>query len=154
MSRTTSLPLLGALLGALTAACGGPEPLFPEDYEATFTEVRDCRQSGDHDLHTIRVLADEAALMAYADRDGPFPPGATVLKVEYDFGDIDCTGPIQQWTVMQKLPVGTAVGDLDWEWQTVDADRNVIAENPTRCPACHQGCGQPPDGYDGTCTIP
>lgn len=139
----------------LIGSCGpSAEPLFPEDYEATYTEVRDCRQSGDHDLHVIRVLADPVAVAAYAERSELFPEGATLVKEEYDFGDFDCTGPIVQWTVMRKLAVGSAPLDLDWEWQTVDANRVVTEDNPERCANCHQGCGVPPDGFDGTCTVP
>lgn len=143
--------------GGVLVGCGdddtGPA-LFPMDYAATYTEVRNCRQSGDHDLNTVRVLADPIAMAAYSDRSVPFPEGATVLKEEYDFGDTTCTGPIKQFTVMQKLPVGSAPDLLDWHWQRVDADFVVVGDNTPRCPACHQSCGVPPDGYDGTCTVP
>lgn len=159
--HSRSIPLRPLLLAAglafvlAAAGCGdGPAPLFPEDYAETYTEVRDCRQSGDHDLHMIRVLADDVALDTYADRSAPFPAGATVIKEEYDFGDFDCTGPIVQWTVMQKLDEGESPERLDWEWQTVDADRFVTEDDPQRCANCHQGCGVPPDGFDGTCTVP
>ena len=130
-----------------------PEPVFPADYASTYTEVRDCRQSGDHDLNVVRVLADPVALAAYSDRMEPFPEGATVIKEEYDFGDADCAGPIKQWTVMQKLAEGSDPSNLDWYWERVDADRAVVEEQPPRCAACHQGCA-PPEGYDGTCTVP
>ena len=149
--------LLGVVL--LAAGCGddtmpGPDPVFPADYDMTYTEVRDCRQSGDHDLNIVRVLADPTALAAYEDRSEPFPEGAVVIKEEYEFGDIDCTGPIKQWTAMEKLPVGSAPDMLDWRWQRVDADGIVVAEDTPRCAGCHSVCGMPPDGYDGTCTVP
>lgn len=145
---------LAALLGGLAGCTNDTvEPAFPEDYRDTYVEVRDCRQSGDHDLHTVRVLADPATAAVYADRGGPFPVGGIVLKEEYDFGDTDCTGPIVAWTVMQKLEVGTSPADLDWYWQTVSPDREVIEDNPERCANCHQGCVEP-EGYDGTCTVP
>jgi hypothetical protein len=131
-----------------------PAPLFAADYADTFVEVRDCRQSGDHDLHVVRVLADPVALDAYSVRDRPFPVGAMVLKEEYEFGDIDCTGPVVEWTVMEKLEVGSDPDNLDWFWQTVDADRTVLDENMPRCAGCHMACGVPPDGHDGTCTLP
>lgn len=150
-----ALVLFGSMGGS---GCGdddvGLAPVFPADYEDTYTEVRDCRQSGDHDLNVVRVLADPIALAAYADRTQPFPIGATVIKEEYAFGDVDCTGPITQWTVMQKLEVGTAPDMLDWRWQRVDASRNVIEEDTPRCWGCHTTCGVPPDGHDGTCTVP
>jgi hypothetical protein len=147
-----------AALALLGAGCPnddmGPEPFLPEDYAATYTEVRDCRQSGDHDLHVVRVLADPVALAAYADRSEPFPAGAIVVKEEYGFGDVDCSGSIEQWTVMEKLEVGSDPENLDWLWQTIDADRTVKNENEPRCAICHTICGVPPDGYDGTCTVP
>lgn len=149
-----SLPgrLAGLSLAVLLSGCG-QEPLFPAEYRDTFVEVRDCRQSGDHDLHNIRVLADPAALAPYMDRSAPFPIGATIVKEEYDFGDTDCAGPIVRWTVMQRVAAGEAPALLDWDWQDVDADRSVSDESPQRCANCHQGC-VPPDGYEGTCTVP
>jgi hypothetical protein len=146
------------LLAFVLLACGDDtapvEPLFPANYADTYTEVRDCRQSGDHDLNIVRILADPAALAAYSDRMDAFPPGAIVLKEEYEFGDVDCEGPIRQWTAMEKLEVGADATNLDWFWQRVDADRRVATQNDPRCASCHRGCGVPPDGYDGTCTVP
>ncbi len=134
------------------AACGdGREPVFPASYEATYTEVRNCRSSSDHDLHRIQVLADPAALAAYQTRASAFPVGSIVLKAEYEFGDTSCTGPVVEWTAMQKL--GTP-GDLGWVWQRVNADRSVETENDSLCITCHSDCGIAPDGYDGTCTMP
>ena len=140
---------LVALLG-----CGDdPEPMFPEDYASTYVEVRDCRQSGDHDLNQVRILADPAALGPYTDRVDPFPEGAVVLKEEYEFGDVDCSGPIRQWTVMTKLPTGSDPDNLDWFWERVDSDRRVVDEQSPRCAGCHDDC-EPPEGYDFTCTVP
>ncbi len=155
-----ALVLLGGALGicSLLAGCPGDpplgDPLFPADYRATYTEVRNCRQSADHDLNMVRVLADPVALAAYSDRSVPFPEGAIVMKEEFEFGDLDCTGPIQQFTAMEKLAVGEAPDLLDWHWQRIDATRHTVAEDTPRCPQCHQTCGVPPDGYDGTCTVP
>ncbi len=143
------------LLPLVVAACGDDgTPVFPDDYEATYTEVRDCRQSGDHDLNNIRVLADPAALGPYRDRVTPFPEGAVVIKVQYEFGDTDCSGEVQRVTAMEKLAVGSDPANLDWFWQSVDGNGRVLDEQLPRCAGCHQGCGEPPDGYDGTCTIP
>lgn len=130
------------------------EPMFPEDYEASYTEVRDCRGSGDHDLNNIRILVDGDALTAYEGRMEPFPEGAVVLKVEYDFGDTTCAGEIKQWTAMRKLAEGAGEDTLGWEWQKVNAERQVETEDEPRCIACHTGCGVEPDGYDATCSIP
>ncbi len=125
--------------------------MFRADYAATYTEVRNCRASSDHDLHRIKVLADPAALGPYQTRTAPFPVGAILLKAEYDFADITCTGPIVEWTVMQKL---AAPEDLGWVWQRVAADRSVTSENESLCITCHTDCGDAPEGYDGTCTVP
>jgi hypothetical protein len=150
------------LLLGLATACpgddsgenGGPEPHFPEDYAASYREVRDCRGSGDHDLHNIRILADPAAITPYENRTDPFPEGAVVLKEEYDFGDLACEGEVVQWTVMQRLASGSSPSTLDWAWQQIDFDRRVVAEDLPRCIQCHQACDAPPDGYTSTCAMP
>lgn len=151
-----ALIALGCPGGAGDDGDDGPavEPLFPEDYDARYTEVRDCRGSGDHDLNNIRILVDAAAREPYEGRTVAFPIGAVVLKVEYDFGDATCEGPIKQWTVMRKLAADAAPSTLDWEWQRVDGDRTVVSEDEPRCIGCHTGCGVAPDGYDWTCSIP
>jgi hypothetical protein len=131
-----------------------PDPAFPPDYASSYTEVRDCRQSGDHDLNVVRILADPAALAPYRDRDQPFAAGAVVLKEEYDFGDTSCTGDIKQWTVMVRLDEGSAPDTLDWKWQQVDAARNVVGEDTPRCYGCHTGCTPATDGYEHTCAVP
>jgi len=130
------------------------EPFFPADYAATYTEVRACRASGDHELHNIRIFADALALTPYEQRNVAFPVDAIVLKAEYDFGDSACTEAILEWSVMQRLPEGSAPATLDWAWQGVDAERQVVEEDLPRCIGCHQSCGVPPDGYQGTCAVP
>lgn len=139
---------------ALLAACDHGKPFFPETYRDSYTEVRNCRQSVDHDLNRVRVLASPEALAAYTSRTSPFPDGAVVVKEEYDFGDSTCSGPIKQWTAMRKLPDGMAPAMLDWEWQRVDSGRGVQSTNDARCFGCHTMCGVAPDGYAGTCAIP
>ncbi len=136
----------------LVAACtDDPVPRFPADYATTYTEVRGCRSSSDHELHRIRVLADPAALGPYTTRTSAFPVESIVLKAEYDFGDTACSGPPIEWTVMQKVATPE---DLGWVWQRVAADRSVTTENDPLCITCHTSCGVAPDGYDGTCTMP
>lgn len=151
---------------AVAASCGGGDddddptpvdasvPLFPADYAETYTEVRDCRRSGDHNLNYIRVVADPDAAGPYMNRDVPFPVGSIVLKVEHDPADFECEESPVRWTVMRKLADGADAEKLDWHWQDVDADRNVETENQPLCYGCHEGCGSPPDGYDGTCAVP
>lgn len=147
---------LEVVLLCLAAACGGDEavPVFPADYASSYLEVRDCRTSADHDLGRVRVLADPAALEPYADRDAAFPPGAVVLKEEYEFDDTTCTGAIAGWTAMAWLGDDAPDSQLGWRWQRVDRDRAVVVENDERCSSCHAGCGIAPDGYLGTCAVP
>lgn len=132
----------------------GPEPLFPADYASTYTEVRNCRKGGEHELNVIHVLASPSAAGPYTNRDQPFPEGAVLVKEEYDFSDTACEGPITRWTVMSRLAEGSSPDTLDWRWQTVDADRNVVDQDAARCHACHADCTPDVDGYEGTCTVP
>jgi hypothetical protein len=131
----------------------GPAPLFPASYASTYSEVRDCRSSTEHEFARVRVLADPAATAPYLGRDAPFPDGSVVLKEEYDFADTACAGDIIRWTVMQRLPAGSSPDTLDWRWQDVDPARHVKTEDEPRCIGCHTTCGAPPDGYLGTCTV-
>lgn len=140
-------------------ACGDdgsePEPpLFPANYRTSYQEVRNCRQSGDHDLNRVRILADEAAYGPYMDRDSDFPVGAVVLKEEYDFADSDCSGEIMQYTVMSRLEPGSSESMLDWRWQEVDARRRIVSENAPLCAGCHRACTAEAGGYLGTCAVP
>ena len=151
---------LALALAGVLAACSDdppePEPqvaAFPADYAGSYSEVRDCRKSGDHDLSFVRVLADPAALAPYETRNEPFPDGAVLLKEEYDFSDSSCAGEIVRWTVMIKASAAT--DRLGWDWQSVDARRNVVEENGERCQSCHTACrGGSVVGYDYTCTEP
>lgn len=150
--------VLPAILACAIGGCGGGGPdetsLFPADYAASYVQVRPCRSSPDHDLNHVRVLADPAAMVPYQMRDRPFPTGAVVLKEEHDLSDDSCTGPIRSFTVMVKLPAGSAPAALDWHWQKVDANRGVVTDNEPRCYSCHTSCGVPPDGYLATCSAP
>jgi hypothetical protein len=161
MSRRAALAILVA---QILIACGdddgggddggGDPPLFPADYAATYQQVRNCRASLEHDLMRIRVLAAPEALATYNMRNAPFPAGAIVLKEEYAMGDMACAGPIMSFTVMQKLDAGSSAATLDWSWQEVSGDRRTTTTDVRRCTGCHSGCGKPPEGFDGTCTVP
>jgi hypothetical protein len=162
--------LLAALVVALAAgACGdddggtdgappdaAPEPLFPVDYATDWTPVRDCRSSTSHDFHLIKVWADPQAAAPYLERDAPFPVGSVVLKEEFDIGDTECAGDIVEWTVMKRLEEGsTPAEQLDWFWQELDENRQVISQNEGRCFGCHDDCdGNPVDSYENTCAVP
>jgi hypothetical protein len=156
--RWLVLPCVGAALSA-AAACsggegeGGPVPAFPADYAASYVEVRDCRSSSDHELNRVRVLADPAAAAVYQSRSGDFAEGAVVLKEEHDFADVDCTGDVERWTVMVRRAPADASELLGWRWQDLDAARRVKSEDAPSCSGCHTSCGQPPDGFQGTCTV-
>lgn len=129
-------------------------PSFPADYASTFKEARTCRQSTEHDLNRIRVLADPAAFSPYANRDAPFPAGAVLLKEEYDISDTNCTGPIKQWTLMKRLATGSSPKTLDWHWERVDPSRTVVQSDASRCYNCHSQCTPEVNGYLDTCTVP
>lgn len=153
MTRAIVLALL------VTGACGsddaGPPPMFPDDYKTSYQEVRNCRFSLDHDLMRIRILASPDAVTAYTGRATAFPPGAVVLKEQYDGDDTSCSGPVVSYTVMVKTATGAQPPDLDWDWQKVDENQRVLEnENLQRCVQCHTGCGKAPEGYDGTCAVP
>lgn len=120
----------------------GP-PIVPADY-ASWNEVRDCRRSPDHDLAYIRVFASPDAEPVYVSREGAFPEGAVLLKLEY--ADPDCTD-LSGMTAM-------AWRGGDWQWQELSAARVPFTESTERCAGCHEDCGEPPDGYLGTCTAP
>jgi cytochrome P460 len=158
--RGTARAVLGVAALVTPVACSsgdgdaGPAPAFPADYAASYVEVRDCRSSSDHELHRVRVLADAAAAAVYQSRSGDFAEGAVVLKEEHDFADSDCSGDVERWTVMVREAPGSAGDRLDWHWQDIDARRRVKTENESGCVGCHTGCGQPPDGFLGTCTVP
>jgi cytochrome P460 len=146
--------LLGSVACSSDGGDPGPLPAFPADYAASYVEVRDCRSSSDHELHRVRVLADPAAAAVYQSRSGDFAEGAVVLKEEHDFADTSCTGPVERWTVMVRQAAGSAADTLGWQWQDVDAQRRVKTVDDSRCVNCHTSCGQPPDGFQATCTVP
>jgi hypothetical protein len=158
--RPTKLAL--AMLAGLgtaalaSAGCGpepeaGPEPVFPANAEAEWTELRDCRHSHEHELRFIRVFASPDAEDPYLalSPDVPYPVGARLVKLEYD--DFECTN-LLGYTALEKLPRGTAPAAGDWLWQRVGPDRKVLEEGAMpRCINCHQEHCEPPLGYDLTC---
>jgi hypothetical protein len=148
-------------LAALIVACGcggteqpvGAPAIFPTDYQATYQEARGCKLSLEHSAR-IRILASLDAASAYG-RTAPFLEGAIVLKEQYAYSDVDCTGPIERYTVMRKLPIASSPDTLDWEWQEVAADLHEEQDTDVgSCVGCHDSCGKPPMGYDWTCDEP
>lgn len=140
-------------VSACSGDAGGPTALFPPDYAATYQEVRACRMSIEHGFVRIRVLASPDALSPYQGRTAPFPTGSIVLKEERSADDTACTGPVSNFTVMEKLDVGADPAMLDWAWQETDGALHVRSKDVSPCSACHQSCAAP-GGYDHTCTVP
>jgi len=156
IARTLALVLVLGACGTDPMEPPKDPPMFDLAWMATYTEVRNCRKSADHDLQNIRVLADASAAGPFLQRDAPFPDGSIILKVQYDFGDLDCTGEVQQFTVMKKL-TGTvaapATAQLGYDWQRVDSENEIVTTNDTACFGCHSDCFDP-SGYLGTCAVP
>jgi hypothetical protein len=125
--------------------------LFPEAFEALYTEMRDCRLSHEHELRYIRVLVSDSAHEPYAglSSDTPYPVGAILVKPEYD--DDECS-VVLGYTAMEKLEPGTSPENGDWEWQKLTAERELLDGGvPDRCIGCHSQHCAPPNGYDLTC---
>ncbi len=148
--------LIGSFV-VVTLGCGGGDgaaPALPSNYADSYQEVRNCRYSIDHGLVNIRVLAAPEALAAYTNRTDAFPVGAIIVKEEYAEMDGACGGTLLQLTVMQKLEPETSPAMLDWHWEKISPARKVLQSDDQKCISCHTDCGRPPDGYDGTCTVP
>jgi hypothetical protein len=131
----------------------GPEPVFPENYRETFTEVRNCRFSVEHGGFTIRVLVNDIALAAYLADASQLPVGSIILKEE--FGGPDCSddGVLDQWRVMRKEAPGFDPEDGDWNWQRVVREgREVVEDTKATCIGCHSA----PEcvSRDFQCTLP
>jgi Cytochrome P460 len=150
-----------AIIVAWVIGCGGnggvvdgPPPLFPADYGDTYVELRGCRHSLEHSLVQIRVMVEPQAVAPYDNHVDPFPEGSIIVKEEYNDSDEACADPIENFTLMQKLAVGSSPDTLDWRWQKVTAARQVTDSDGRGCINCHSDCGFPPTGYDATCTMP
>jgi hypothetical protein len=157
-SQKLATPAAIAVLGAgllLGAGCdpepAGSEPVFPEQPETVWNELRDCRHSHEHELRFIRVFASPDAEEPYLalSPEVPYPVGARLVKLEYD--DFECT-KLLGYTALEKLPLGTSTAAGDWLWQRVSPKRKVLEEGAMpRCINCHQEHCHPPYGYDLTC---
>lgn len=147
--------LLAAVVVGCTPATGGEEDAGPAlgppvfDDISTWTEVRDCRGSHEHELRFIRVFANALALENYDIWDKPYLVGSTLVKLEYyDEGCQELVG----YTAMEKLEEGKNPPGYDWWWQKLDENKRVTAEGaPFNCIDCHRFHCEPPYGYDLTC---
>lgn len=148
---------LAVLLAAALLGCSGeepeapaPEPIFPADFETAWQEARSCRFSHDHELRSSRVFADADAFVPYTTWSEPYPPGATIVKIEYED---DLCQKVQGYSAMQKLVVGSEPELGDWRWQKLDAELRVrsSADLPARCIGCHAYHCRSPWGFDLAC---
>jgi hypothetical protein len=128
-----------------------PRAVFPADVAESYREVRDCRNSHEHELHYIRVLVSHDAEVPYEalSPEQPYPVGATLVKLEYDEEGCET---LLGYTAYRKLPKGEHPAGGDWWWQKLDEEQNVLEEGaPWRCLNCHTVHCAPPYGYDLTC---
>ena len=136
---------------ALEPPDGGGEGAFLPADVSSWQEVRACRRSADHDLLYVRILANPEAAPTYLARDRPFVEGAIVAKVQYF--DPGCS-EVRGYTAMRRVAAGQLPAQGDWDYQQLSVTREIEAADLERCVSCHAACGQPPDGFDGTCAAP
>jgi len=111
-------------------------PIFPANYRATYTVVRDCRYSSEHGLVYIRVLANSVGAQPYLADANPLPVGSTIVKEEFSSADCNANS-LLRWRVMRKEAAGFDPADGDWHWQWVNADRSVLLNDKSTCIGCH-----------------
>lgn len=120
-----------------------------------YSQVLPCRDSHDHDLRSVRVMANALAAERYVRcvRLAPEQPcaeafevGATLVKYEYDLPGCD-PALLVSVTASIRLPDGSFPEGDDWRWLRLNRDL-VIEEDgaPVRCLDCHRQHCAPPDG--------
>lgn len=127
----------------------GSDAFFPSNFRTSYDRVRDCRLSVEHDLMHIVIYADPQSSDRYLNEDYPFEAGAVIVKEEFE--DDNCSDR-SGFTVMRKGEPGEHEDTLGWEWQRLDADRNLVTANIAQCTACHSGPDCEP--RDHTCALP
>lgn len=128
-------------------APAGEDPVFPADYQQSFTMVRDCRFSIPHPS-TITVHANATGAADYEAENYPLPEGTVLVKTLY--ADPACTA-ISGWVVMEKREAGFSPSAGDWFWQEVNGDGSVADSGVIQsCIGCHAACAD----RDWTCTEP
>jgi hypothetical protein len=155
MFHSLRLPLWVSFLCAVSACSEeknsdptpGSDAFFPSNFRTSYDRVRDCRLSIEHDLVHIVVYSDPDSTDRYLNEDYPFQSGAVIVKEE--FADEECSER-SGFTVMRKAESGEHEDTLGWEWQSLDANRDLVPSNVAQCTACHSDC----DARDYTCTLP
>jgi hypothetical protein len=129
-------------------------PLFDEDYLDSYSVVRDCRRSMDHDGLFIRIYANDVAADVYNARTGALPDGSTFIKEEHTDSTCNEAGLVG-WAVMRRV-AGSRPESDDWQFQFVDtAERELSANVREGCVSCHlNDCLGSGPGFDGTCAMP
>ncbi len=130
---------------------GEPQPIFPSNYRASFTQVRDCRFSAAHGGVNVRVWANTIGAQPYLDLANPLPQGTVVVKEEFSGPDCSDDNTLVQWRAMRKEAPGFDPVDGDWHWQRVSLQRVVIFDTKDTCIGCHTA----PDclARDHMCTV-
>lgn len=133
--------------------CEEVSPVFATDYRDTFTMVRDCRQSIDHDLVFVQIWASPDAVDPYLARTDRLPDGSLFVKEE--FTDPLCAGEMRRWTAMRREDDAYPLLD-GWHFQVRATDGAVLEDGAIEdCVSCHLNeCGGTESGFDGTCSDP
>ena len=111
--------------------------IFPENFRESFTVVRDCRNSIEHEA-TVRVWINAIGEAGYLDDAATLPEGTIVIKEEFAAG-ADCDdADLAFWSVMRKEPAGFDPAANDWRFQEVAApNRRISLDGKSTCIDCH-----------------
>jgi hypothetical protein len=129
--------------------------IFPPDFTERFTELRDCRQSIEHELEYVKLFVppDQVALLERCVQPDspcadPLPTGTLLIKPQYL--DAACTQ-------LLRITAAARVADLPlgdpnaWRWQTVSPAGVVLQDGqPDGCVRCHSACSP---GFDSRCVM-
>lgn len=112
--------------------------IFPANYRATFTLVRECRNSIEHGS-TVRVWVNSVGAAAYQAEANPLPVGTIVVKEEFEGTNCNDDSELKLWSAMKKEAAGFDPVDNDWRWQEVRAPGRTISQNSKAgCISCHR----------------
>lgn len=144
--------LIACALTALSVsgcASWDPATFFPEDYQASYTQVHDCKKGahprGDYVITWVNPVGKDA----FEQGKTPLPEGTILVKSQ--FSDDRCTTQTR-FTVMKKGAAGTAPDAGDWFWQLVDdtGGSRECCDGRNGCVSCHTPC----KSSDWVCTKP